>query len=177
MKYKTIYDFILISMEKEQVLNAFEKSAEKTSDLNKLVSAIYNDKDPIPLLNEPHKASMMKWKVKDMLMDKLVKQMEALTLALKIALTASASAPSYPPVAVPQPAIAYTSQTNFSASVAAAAAAGNLRSAVAALGPNQCAFCWLEGHWKLWNGEPSCPLLIMFIQTEKVHLNANKQIT
>ena len=82
-------------------------------------------------------------------MNKLAKQMETLTLALKIASTVSASAPPYPSVAVPQPAVAYTSQMNFGAPAAAVAAAGNLRSAVAALGPNQCAFCQLEGHQKL----------------------------
>ena len=102
--------------------------------------------------------------------------MEALTLALKIAFTVSALILSYSFVAVPQPAIAYISQTNFSASAAAVVAAGNLRSAVAALGPNQCAFCQLEGYQKLWNEEPFCLSLIMFIQTEKMHLNVNKQI-
>ena len=177
MKYKTIYDFVLILMEKKQVFNALKESAEKTSDLDKLISAIYNNKDSIPLLNEPCKASVVKWKVEDTLMNKLIKQMEALILALKIAPTASAPAPPYLSVTVPQPAIAYTPQTNFGALAAAAAAAGNLRSAAAALGPNQCAFCQLEGHWKLWNEEPSCPSLIMFIQTGKVHLNANKWIT
>ena len=177
MKYETIYDFVLALMEKEWVFNAFKESAKKISDLNKLVSAICNNKDPILLLNEPHKISVMKWKVKNMSVDKLIKQMEALTLALKIALTVSASALLYPSVTVPQPAVAYTLQMNFNALVtAAAAAAENLRSAVTALGLNQCAFCWLEGHWKLWNEEPSCPLLIMFIQTEKMHLNVNKWI-
>ena len=176
MKYETIYGFVLTSMEEEWILNAFKRSAEKASDLNKLVSATHNNKDPIPLLNEPHKASVVKWKAENMSVNKLTKQMKALTLTLKIALTVSASASSYPPVTVPQPAIAYTPQMNFSAPATAAAAVGNLRSAVAALGPNQCAFCQLEGHQKLWNEEPSCSSLIMFIQTGKVHLNANKQI-
>ena len=39
MKYKTIYGFVLTSVEKEQVLNALKGSAERASDLNKLVSA------------------------------------------------------------------------------------------------------------------------------------------
>ena len=109
--------------------------------MDKLVSAICNDKGSIPLLNESCKASVVKWKVENMLMDKLVKQMEALTLTLKIALTVSASASSYPSVAVSQSAVVYISQTNFSALAAAAAAAENLKSAVAVLGLNQCAFC------------------------------------
>ena len=100
MKYKTIYDFILTSIKKKWVFNAFKKSAEKVSDLNKLISATCNDKDSISLLNEPCKTSMMKWKVKDMLMDKLMKQMEALTLTLKITLTTSASVSLYSSVAV-----------------------------------------------------------------------------
>ena len=174
MKYETIYEFILTSMKEEQVLNAFEESAERASDLNKLVSVTCNDKGPIPLLNEPCKTPMVKWKAEDTSVDKLAKQIKVLTLALKIALMTSAPAPPYPSVAVPQPAIVYTPQTNFDALVAAAAAVGNLRSAVAALGPNQCAFCWLEGHQKLWNEESSCPLLVIFIQTEKMHLNVNK---
>ena len=82
-------------------------------------------------------------------MNKLTKQMKTLTLILKIASAASASASSYPSVAVHQPAVAYTSQINFSVPAAAAAAVGNLRSAVTALSPNQCAFCQLEGHQKL----------------------------
>ena len=44
MKYKTIYDFVLTLMKKEQILNVFEKSAERASDLNKLVSATCNNK-------------------------------------------------------------------------------------------------------------------------------------
>ena len=60
MKYETIYDFILALVKKEQILNAFKESAEKAFNLNKLVSATHNDKDPIPLLNEPCKASVMK---------------------------------------------------------------------------------------------------------------------
>ena len=79
---------------------------------------------------------MMKWKTEDMSVDKLTKQIETLILALKIAPTASASASSYPSVAVPQPAVAYTPWMNFSAPAAAAAAVGNLRSAAAVLGPN-----------------------------------------
>ena len=47
-------------MKKEQVLNVFEEFIEKVSDLNKLVSATCNDKGPIPLLDESHKASMVK---------------------------------------------------------------------------------------------------------------------
>ena len=146
MKYKTIYDFILTLMKKEWVFNVFEESAEKTFNLNKLISATHNNKGSIPLLDEPCKALMMKWKAENMLMDKLTKQMKALTLTLKIALTVSASASSYLSVAVPQPAIAYTSQMNFSAPAAAAAVTGNLRSAVTALSLNQCAFCQLEGY-------------------------------
>ena len=177
MKYKTIYDFILISVKKEWVFNAFEKSAEKVFDLDKLVSATHNNKDPIPLLNEPCKAPVVKWKVENTSVDKLMKQMEVLTLALKIAPSASASASSYLSVAVPQPAVAYTPQTNFDAPAATVVAAGNLRSAVTALGLNQYAFCWLKGHQKLWNKKPFCPSLVMFIQIKKMHLNANKQIT
>ena len=79
-------------------------------------------------------------------MNKLMKQMEALILTLKIVLIISVSVLSYSSVAVPQPAVAYTSWINFNALMAAVAAVGNLRSAVAALGPNQCAFCQLEGH-------------------------------
>ena len=60
MKYKTIYGFVLTLMEKEQVFNALEESAERTFNLNKLVSAICNNKSSIPLLNEPHKAPVMK---------------------------------------------------------------------------------------------------------------------
>ena len=90
--------------------------------------------------------------------------MKALTLTLKIALTVSALL--YSSVAVPQPAVVYILWIYFSALPAAAAALRN----------NQCAFCWLKGHQKLWNEEPSCSLLIMFIQTGKVHLNENKQI-
>ena len=60
IKYKTIYGFILTSVKKEQVFNAFEESAEKISDLNKLISATCNDKDSILLLNELCKASMVK---------------------------------------------------------------------------------------------------------------------
>ena len=164
-------------MKEEQVLNVFEESAERASDLNKLVSVTCNDKGPIPLLDEPCKAPVVKWKVEDTSVDKLINQMKALTLALKIAPMISASAPSYPPVVVSQPAVVYTSWMNFGALAAAAAAAGNLKSAVIALGPNQCAFCQLEGHQKLWNEEPSCPSLVMFIQTGKMHLNVNKQIT
>ena len=141
MKYKTIYDFILASVKKEQIFNAFERFAEKTSDLNKLVSATHNDKGSIPLLDEPHKALVMKWKMENTSINKLAKQMEALTLTLKITLSASALAPPYPSVTVPQPAIAYTSQTNFSAPAAAAVTVRNLRSAAAALSPNQYAFC------------------------------------
>ena len=174
MKYETIYDFVLILMKKEWILNTFEKSAEKTFNLNKLVSATYNDKDSISLLNEPYKASVVKWKVKDISVNKLMKQMKVLILILKIVLTASALASLYPLVAVPQPAIVYTLQMNFSALTAAVTAVRNLKSAVAALGPNQCAFCWLEGYWKLWNKELFYSLLIMFIQTEKMHLNVNK---
>ena len=70
-----------------------------------------------------------------------MKQMKTLTLALKIAFMVSASAPLYPSVAVSQPAVAYILWINFDASAAAAAAVGNLRSAVIALGSNQCAFC------------------------------------
>ena len=47
-------------MKEEQVFNALEEFTEKISDLNKLVSATHNDKDSIPLLDEPHKASVMK---------------------------------------------------------------------------------------------------------------------
>ena len=79
-------------------------------------------------------------------MNKLAKQMKILTLTLKIVFTVSTSALLYSFVAVPQPAVVYTPQINFSAPVAAAAAAGNLRFTVAALGPNQCAFCQLEGY-------------------------------
>ena len=60
MKYETIYDFVLTSVKKEQILNVFEKSTERVFDLNKLVSATCNNKGPIPLLNEPCKVSMMK---------------------------------------------------------------------------------------------------------------------
>ena len=60
MKYKTIYGFILTSVEKEQVLNVFKESTEKVSDLNKLVSVTHNDKGLIFLLDEPCKASVMK---------------------------------------------------------------------------------------------------------------------
>ena len=60
MKYETIYGFVLTLMKKKQVLNALEKSAEKISDLNKLVSATHNNKDSIPLLDKFCKASMMK---------------------------------------------------------------------------------------------------------------------
>ena len=176
MKYKTIYDFILTLVKKEQVLNTLKESTERIFDLNKLVSATHNNKDSISLLNESCKTSVMKWKAEDISVDKLTKQMKALTLTLKITLTVSVSASSYSSVAVPQPAVVYTLWTNFSASAITAAAAGNLRSAAAALGPNQCAFCWLEGHQKLWNEEPSCPSLIMFIQTGKMYLNTNKQI-
>ena len=174
MKYEIIYDFVLTLMEKEWIFNAFKKSVEKISDLNKLVSATHNNKDSISLLNESCKVPVVKWKVKNTLMNKLMKQMKALILTLKIVFTVSVSALLYPSVAVPQPAIAYIPQMNFSALMTAAAVVGNLRSAVAALGPNQCAFYWLEGHWKLWNEEPFCSLLIMFIQTEKMHLNMNK---
>ena len=73
-----------------------------------------------------------------------------------------------------QPAIAYISQMNFSVLTAAVAAVKNLRSAAAILSPNQCAFCQLEDHQKLWNEEPFCPSLIMFIQIKKMHLNVNK---
>ena len=163
-------------MKKEQILNAFKEFTEKAFDLNKLVSATYNDKDSIPLLNEPHKVPVVKWKVEDTSVNKLIKQMKVLTLILKIALTASASASSYPSVAVYQPAIVYTSWINFSTSTTAAAAVRNLRSTVTALGLNQCAFCQLNSHQKLWNEEPFCSSLIMFIQTGKMHLNANKQI-
>ena len=176
MKYEIIYEFILILMKKEWIFNVFEKSAEKTSDLNKLISATCNNKSPIPLLNEPCKTPVVKWKTENMSVDKLMKQMKVLILALKITLMISASAPSYSSVAVSQSAVAYTSQMNFSALAAAVAAVGNFRSAVTVLGSNQCAFCWLEGYQKFWNEEPSCPSLIMFIQTGKVHLNANKQI-
>ena len=75
--------------------------------------------------------------------------MEVLTLTLKIALTALASVSLYLSIAVPQPAVVYTSQMNFDAPAAAVAAVGNLRFAVTALGPNQYAFCQLEGHQKL----------------------------
>ena len=177
MKYETIYNFILTSVKKEQIFNTFEESAEKIFNLNKLISVICNNKDLISLLNELCKAPVVKWKIENMSVDKLIKQMKALTLTLKIAPTASVSASSYPSVAVPQPAVVYTPWMNFGALTAAAAAVGNLRSAVVALGLNQCAFCQLEGHQKLWNEEPFCSLLIMFIQTEKVHLNVNKQIT
>ena len=176
MKYETIYDFILTSVKEEQILNALEESAEKVFDLNKLVSATYNNKGPISLLNEPCKASVVKWKAEDTSVNKLIKQMKTLILTLKIIFTVSASASLYLSVTVPQPAVVYTSQMNFSVSAAAAAAVRNLRSAVVALGPNQCAFCQLEGHQKLWNEEPSCLLLIMFIQTGKMHLNVNKWI-
>ena len=176
MKYEIIYRFVLTLIKKEWIFNAFEKSAEKVSDLNKLVSAICNDKSLISLLDELCKASMMKWKVEDMLMNKLMKQMEALILALKIAFIISVLASSYSSVAVPQPAVAYTLWMNFGALVTAVVAAGNLRSAVVTLGPNQCVFCWLEGHQKLWNEKPFCFLLVMFIQTKKMHLNVNKWI-
>lgn len=73
MKYKTIYNFVLTLMKEKQVLNAFEESAEKTSDLNKLVSATHNDKGLISLLDKPHKASVVKWKADDILMNKLAK--------------------------------------------------------------------------------------------------------
>ena len=59
MKYKIIYNFILTSVKKEQVFNAFKKFAEKISDLNKLVSVTNNNKDSIPLLNEFYKTSVM----------------------------------------------------------------------------------------------------------------------
>ena len=176
IKYKIIYDFVLTLMKKEWIFNAFKKSAKKTFNLNKLIFITCNNKGSILLLNEPHKVSVVKWKVKNMLMNKLVKQIKVLTLTLKITLTVSISASLYSSVAVPQPAVVYTSQMNFSALAAAAAAAENLKSVVAALGSNQCAFCWLEGHWKLWNKELSCPLLIIFIQTKKMHLNVNKWI-
>ena len=102
--------------------------------------------------------------------------MKTLTLTLKIAFMISASASPYPFIAVPQPAVAYILQINFNALTAVVVAVGNLKSAVAALGPNQCVFYQLEGHQKLWNEESSCSLLIMFIQTEKMHLNVNKWI-
>ena len=73
MKYKTIYRFILTSVKKEQIFNAFEESAEKVFDLNKLVSVTHNDKGPISLLNEPCKVSVVKWKVEDTSVNKLVK--------------------------------------------------------------------------------------------------------
>ena len=176
MKYKNIYNFILILMKKEWILNAFEKSAEKVSDLNKLVSVTHNNKNSISFLNESCKTSVMKWKAEDMSVNKLMKQMKVLTLTLKIVSTVSASASLYPSVAMPQPAVAYSSQTNFNALVAAVAAAGNLRSAAVILSLNQCVFCQLEGHQKLWNRESFCFSLIMFIQTGKMHLNVNKQI-
>ena len=146
IKYKTIYDFILISVEKEQIFNVFKESAEKVFDLNRLVSATHNDKNLISLLDKLYKASVMKWKIKNTLVNKLTKQMKVLTLTLKIILTVLVSASSYFSVAVPQPAIAYILQTNFSASAAAVMAVRNLRSAAVALDPNQCAFYWLEGY-------------------------------
>ena len=73
IKYEIIYEFVLILMKKKQVFNAFEKSAERVSDLNKLVSATCNDKGSIFLLNELCKASVMKWKMKNILMNKLMK--------------------------------------------------------------------------------------------------------
>ena len=100
MKYETIYEFVLTSVKKKQILNILEESIKKISDLNKLVSVTHNDKDPISLLNEPHKALMMKWKTEDMSVDKLMKQMKVLILALKITFTVSASASLYPSVAV-----------------------------------------------------------------------------
>ena len=106
-----------------------------------------------------------------------MKQMKTLILILKIVSAVSASVSLYSFVAVPQPAVVYTSQINFDVSAAAVAAVGNLRSAVTALGSNQYAFCQLEGHQKLWNEEPFCFSLVMFIQIRKMHLNVNKQIT
>ena len=146
IKYEIIYEFVLTSVKKEQVFNAFKKFAEKIFNLNKLISATCNNKSSISLLNESHKTSVVKWKVKNMSVNKLIKQMKALILALKITLMISASISSYPSVAVPQPAVVYISQMNFDAPAVAMVAAGNLKSAVTALGPNQCAFCWLEGH-------------------------------
>ena len=108
MKYKTIYEFILTLMKEEWVFNVFEESAEKTFDLNKLVSATCNDKGLNSLLNKSCKALMMKWKVKDILMNKLTKQMKVLILTLKIASAALVSASLYPFVAVHQPAVVYT---------------------------------------------------------------------
>ena len=75
--------------------------------------------------------------------------MEALTLTLKIALTASASASLYSSVAVPQPAVVYILWMNFNVLTAAAATVRNLRSAVTILSSNQCAFCQLEDYQKL----------------------------
>ena len=100
MKYEIIYDFVLALMEKEWVFNAFEGSAEKISDLNKLVSATHNNKGPIPFLNKPYKVSVMKWKVENISVNKLAKQIKTLTLTLKIALTTSTSVSSYLSVAV-----------------------------------------------------------------------------
>ena len=69
-------------------------------------------------------------------MNKLMKQMKVLTLILKIVFTVSVSVLLYFSVAVPQPAVAYISQTNFSALAAAVMAVGNLRFTVAALDSN-----------------------------------------
>ena len=84
-----------------------------------------------------------------MLVNKLAKQMKVLTLVLKIIPAVSVSASLYPSVAMPQPAIVYTSQTNFNAPAAAAVIVGNLRFTVTVLNSNQCAFCQLKGHQKL----------------------------
>ena len=73
MKYKTIYDFILILMKKEYILNIFKESVKKISDLNKLVSATHNNKNSNPLLNESHKAPVMKWKAENTSVNKLMK--------------------------------------------------------------------------------------------------------
>ena len=174
MKYKIIYNFILTLIKKEWIFNAFEESAEKTFHLNKLISATHNNKNPILFLNKSHKTPVVKWKMKNMSVNKLMKQMKTLILTLKITFSASVLASSYSFVAVSQPTVVYILQTNFSVSTAAVTAAGNLKSTVTTLGPNQCAFCWLEGYWKLWNEKPSCSSLIMFIQTGKMHLNINK---
>lgn len=119
----------------------------------------------------------MEWKAEEISVDKLVKQMEALTLTLKIVpAQATPSTLSYAPPPAPLPAPTYTVRPNATAPASTASGVGNLRSAATGLGANQCAFCRLEGHRKLWNGEHACPSLIGFLQTGKIHFHDSKRI-
>ena len=81
----------MTSVKKKWIFNIFEKSTEKISDLNKLVSVIYNNKNLISFLNEFYKIPMMKWKVKNISVNKLIKQIKMLILILKIIFTISVS--------------------------------------------------------------------------------------